>query len=438
MKSNDIRNQILNLVYKYHDTKKLEENKKDRIDYAGRVCDVDELINLVNASLDFKLTHGSYIECFEYKLSEFLDIKYVHSCNSGSSANLLAFMALTSPLLGDRQIKRNDEVITVAACFPTTISPIINYGAVPVFVDITIPEYNINVLQIESVITYKTKAIMLAHTLGNPFNIVDIKDICKKHNLWLIEDNCDSLGSKVLIDNEYRYTGTIGDIGTSSFYPAHHITTGEGGAVYTNNELLSKIILSMRDWGRDCICKSGEDNTCNHRFDKQYGNLPLGYDHKYIYSHFGYNLKMTNIIASIGCAQLDKIYDFMNKRMTNFNYLYNKLSEYEDIFILPRTIKDVIPSWFTFMICVKYDERINRDNIVKYLESKNIQTRMLFSGNILKHPCFTNDNIKYTQIGGLPNTNFVMNNGFMIGVYPGLDKEKIDYIVNCLKTFMKR
>lgn len=437
MSEEQARKQILELVNnycrKYHNAN-TEFVEGQRISYAGRVYDHQEMCNLVDSSLEFWLTSGKYTKEFEEKFSRILNIKYCCLVNSGSSANLLAFMALTSPLLGDRAIKRYDEVITVACGFPTTVAPIIQFGAVPVFVDVTIPEYNIDVKMLENALTARTKAVMLAHTLGNPFDLCIIKEFCDKNNLWLIEDNCDALGSKYIIDGEEKYTGTIGDIGTSSFYPPHHMTMGEGGAVYTNNPLLHKIILSMRDWGRDCVCSSGMDNLCKHRFDKQYSELPFGYDHKYVYSHFGYNLKATDMQAAIGVAQLDKLEDFTRKRINNFNKLFDGLYDLQDKLILPSFDKKSTPSWFGFLITCK-EEGI-RNKIVNYLENKKIQTRMLFSGNIIKHPCFDsirNDKSSYRVVGELKNTDFIMNNTFWIGVYPGMDDLKIEYMIRSIK-----
>ncbi|MDD3048715.1 MAG: lipopolysaccharide biosynthesis protein RfbH [Bacilli bacterium] len=436
------RKKILKIVgeycEKYH-TKKKTFKEGQNISYASRVYDKKEMMNLVDSSLEFWLTAGRYADEFEKKFAEFLNVKFCSLVNSGSSANLLAFMALTSPLLGERAVKRGDEVITVAAGFPTTVAPIIQYGAIPVFVDVTIPQYNIDVEQLEKAFSNKTKAIMIAHTLGNPFDIKAVKTFCDKHNLWLIEDNCDALGSKYNFNGSEKYTGTIGHIGTSSFYPPHHMTMGEGGAVYTNDQLLNKIVRSFRDWGRDCICPSGMDNLCNHRFDKQYGELPKGYDHKYVYSHFGYNLKATDMQAAIGVAQLEKFPTFIEKRIYNFNRLKKGLSDLEDKLILPEPQKDSIPSWFGFLITVK--EGINRNELVKYIESKNIQTRMLFAGNLIKHPCF--DEMRqtgegYRIIGELKNTDRIMNDTFWIGVYPGMTDGMLDYMVKTIKEYFKK
>ena len=392
-------------------------------------------MNLIDSSLEFWLTAGRYARKFENEFAKYLGVKYCSLVNSGSSANLLAFMTLTSPLLENRQIKRGDEIITVAAGFPTTVAPIIQYGAVPVFVDVTIPQYNIDVNQLNDALSDKTKAIMIAHTLGNPFNLEYITKFCKDNNLWLIEDNCDALGSTYNINGEKKLTGTIGDIGTSSFYPPHHMTMGEGGAVYTNNALLNKIMKSFRDWGRDCQCSSGQDNLCGNRFTQKYGELPIGYDHKYVYSHFGYNLKATDLQAAIGCAQLEKFPSFVKRRKYNFNRLKKGLSSLEDKLILPESAKNSDPSWFGFMITVKDG---NKNDLVQYLEDKGVQTRMLFAGNILKQPCF--DEIreyesKYRVIGNLENTDKIMNNTFWIGVYPGMTDAKLDYMIECIKSY---
>ena len=433
----EAKEEILKLVKeycdKYHNTNK-EWKEGERISYASRVYDHEEMVNLVDSSLEFWLTSGRYTKQFEEEFAKFLDVKYSASVNSGSSANLIAFMALTSPLLKERQIKRGDEIITVACGFPTTVSPIIQYGAIPVFVDITIPEYNINTEMLEKAYTEKTKAVMIAHTLGNPFPLKEVKDFCDKHNLWLIEDNCDALGSKYTINGETKFTGTIGDIGTSSFYPPHHMTMGEGGAVYTNDPLLYKIIKSFRDWGRDCSCPSGVDNLCGHRFDRQYGELPLGYDHKYVYSHFGYNLKITDMQAAVGCAQIKKLPMFGKRRRENFNKLKEGLKEIEDKMILPEATPNSDPSWFGFLITCR--PGINRNKITTYLEEHGIQTRNLFAGNLIKHPCF--DTLRETQsgyrvVGNLENTDRVMNDTFWVGVYPGMTDEKLNYMIKVIK-----
>lgn len=438
----EAREQILDLVKeyctKYHNQKK-EFKEGDRISYASRVYDQEEMVNLVDSSLEFWLTSGRYTDEFEKKLSDYLEVKYCSLVNSGSSANLAAFMALTSPLLGERQIKRGDEVITVAAGFPTTVTPMIQYGAVPVFVDVTIPQYNIDTDLLEEAYSEKTKAVMLAHTLGNPFDLQKVKEFCGKYNLWLVEDNCDALGSKYRIKGEERFTGTIGDIGTSSFYPPHHMTMGEGGAVYTNNPLLHKIIRSFRDWGRDCICPSGRDNLCGHRFDKQYGELPLGYDHKYVYSHFGYNLKATDMQAAIGCAQLLKFPSFVERRRHNFARLKAALTEANDQIILPDPCPESTPSWFGFLITCR--EGVNRNKVVQYVESKGVQTRMLFAGNLTKHPCFDQMRTRkegYRIVGDLSNTDRIMEDTFWVGVYPGMSDEMIDYMAKTIKEALNQ
>lgn len=420
----------------YHDFKEKKDLFKagDRISYAGRVFDEEDMEFLTDATLDFWLTTGRFADKFEKDFANFLGVKYVNLVNSGSSANLIAFMALTSPVLKDRSIKRGDEVITVAGGFPTTISAILQYGAIPVFVDMSIPEYNIDVTGLEDALSEKTKCVMLAHTLGNPFDLKTVKEFCEKHNLWLIEDNCDALGSKYTIDGITKYTGTWGDIGTSSFYPPHHMTMGEGGAVYTDNPLLNKLILSFRDWGRDCICKSGQDNRCGHRFDGQYGKLPSGYDHKYVYRHLGYNLKVTDMQAAVGCAQLKKLSGFIEKRRHNFDKLKSRLKVVEDKLILPVPSANSIPSWFGFLISVRENSGLDRNKITRYIERNNIQTRLLFGGNMIKQPCFDeirNGNL-YKTVGALKNTDYIMNNTFWVGVYPGMTDEMIDYMADII------
>lgn len=405
-----------------------------RIPYAGRVFDEKDMVSLVDAALEFWLTGGRYTEKFEQGLSEYLKIPYCLFVNSGSSANLLAFMSLTSPLLKERQIKPGDEIITVAAGFPTTVAPIIQYGAVPVFVDVTIPEYNIDVSRLEKARSSKTKAVMLAHTLGNPFDLLTVSDFCKKYGYWLIEDNCDALGSACTLQGEERLTGTVGDIGTSSFYPPHHMTTGEGGAVYTRDPLLWKIALSMRDWGRDCTCRPGQDNMCGQRFNHQYGQLPSGYDHKYVYSHFGYNLKATDLQAAIGVEQLKKLPGFVRQRRHNFQRLYEGLRPFEDRLILPAWKKDTNPSWFGFAITCR--EGVCRNRLVQALETNGIQTRMLFAGNLICHPCF--DSLRetgtgYRVAGSLENTGRIMNDTFWVGVYPGMSDDMLDYMVHTIQ-----
>lgn len=420
----------------YYDFKKKEDKFEEgnRISYASRVFDEKEMQALTDATLDFWLTTGRFSEQFEKEFANWIGVKFAHLVNSGSSANLIAFMTLTASELGDRQIKPGDEVITVAAGFPTTITPILQYGAVPVFVDVTVPQYNIDVTKLDKALSDKTKAVMIAHTLGNPFDIKSVKDFCDKNNLWLVEDNCDALGTKYTIDGETRYTGTWGDIGTSSFYPPHHITMGEGGCVYTNNSMLHRLILSFRDWGRDCICPSGQDNFCGHRYDGQHGELPIGYDHKYVYSHFGYNLKVTDMQAAVGCEQLKKFPYFIERRRVNWQRLKNALESVGDKLILPEPACNSEPSWFGFLISVRPECRIRRNEITQYLEQHNIQTRLLFSGNIIKHPCF--DQIrgtgKYRVDGELLNTDFIMNNSFWVGVYPGMTDEMIDYMAKII------
>ena len=433
----EAREEIKTLVAEYY--KQFKDNTPtfrpgDRINYSGRVFDEKEMCFLTDATLDFWLTTGRFTEQFEKDLASYLGVRFAHIVNSGSSANLLAFMALTAPELGDRQIKPGDEVITVACAFPTTVAPVLQYGAVPVFVDVTIPQYNIDVDQLEEALSGKTKAVILAHTLGNPFDIATVKAFCDENRLWLIEDNCDALGSEYTINGETRLTGAWGDIGTCSFYPPHHITMGEGGCVVTNDPLLSKLVLSYRDWGRDCICASGRDNRCGHRFDGQYGELPEGYDHKYVYSHLGYNLKATDMQAAIGCEQLKKLPVFTESRRHNWKRLHDTLKCIKDKLILPEPATNSDPSWFGFLISIRPGIGLNRDQITHYLEKHNIQTRLLFSGNITRHPCF--DQIRgtdaYWVAVDLTHTDFVMNNSFWVGVYPGMTDEMIDYMAECI------
>lgn len=432
-----ILEQVKEYADKFHAVKPYEEG--DRIPYARRVYGSEEMVNLVDSSLEFWLTSGRYTDEFEKKFAEYLGVKFCSLVNSGSSANLGAFMALTSPLLKERRINRGDEVITVAAGFPTTVAPVIQYGAIPVFVDVTIPQYNIDVTKLEEALSDKTKAVMIAHTLGNPFDLKAVKEFCTKHNLWLVEDNCDALGSKYTIDGEEKFTGTIGDIGTSSFYPPHHMTMGEGGAIYTDNPLLNKCIRSMRDWGRDCVCPSGRDNFCGHRFDGQYGLLPAGYDHKYVYSHFGYNLKATDLQAAVGCAQIVKFPSFVERRRHNFDRLKEGLADCQDKLILPEAAPNSRPSWFGFMMTVK--EGVDRVKVVKYIEDHGVQTRNLFAGNLTKHPCF--DELReagegYRVVGELTNTDRIMNDTFWIGVYPGMTDEMIDYMIKTIKEALNQ
>lgn len=412
----------------------------DRIPYAGRVFDREELRELVSASLEFWLTAGHYTREFERGLAEYLGVKYCSLVNSGSSANLLAFMALTSPLLGDRRVRRGDEVITVAAGFPTTVAPILQFGAVPVFVDIDIPQYNIDPTLLEQALSSRTRAVMIAHTLGNPFRLDAARQFCEEHGLWLVEDNCDALGSEYCFQGEWKKTGTIGHIGTSSFYPPHHITMGEGGAVYTDDPLLHRIVNSLRDWGRDCWCPPGRDGTCGCRFEGQFGTLPRGYDHKYVYSHLGYNLKATDMQAAIGCAQLKKLDWFVQRRRENWNYLREALDDCSDVLILPEAAPDSRPSWFGFLMTVREEAPFSRDDLAKYLEDQNIQTRNLFAGNLLRHPCF--DELRetgegYRVAGSLSNTDAVMERSFWIGVYPGMTEEKLRYMAHTIKTFIE-
>ena len=431
----DANKEILNSVKEYYKTFMVKPEYKDgdRISYASRVFDEKEMMNLADSMLEFWLTSGRYTDQFEKQLGEYLGTPFVSLVNSGSSANLCAFMALTSPLLKERQVKRGDEVITVACGFPTTITPVLQFGAVPVFVDVTIPQYNIDVTKLESALSPKTKAVMIAHTLGNPFDLKAVKEFCTKHNLWLVEDNCDALGSEYTLDGKTYKTGTVGDIGTSSFYPPHHMTMGEGGAVYTRDPLLHKIIRSMRDWGRDCICPSGMDNLCKHRFDKQYGTLPLGYDHKYTYSHFGYNLKATDLQAAIGCAQLEKFPSFVERRRENFNRLRKALESVQDKLILPEPVANSNPSWFGFLITCK--KGVDRTELVKKIEAANIQTRALFAGNLTRHPCFDQirDTDAYRIVGDLVVTDQIMKDTFWIGVYPGMTDTMIDRMAKVIK-----
>ena len=442
----EAREQIKTLVAEYyHDFKEPMESKEnfkpgDRVSYASRVYDEKEMQSLTDAMLDFWLTTGRFSKEFEKNFAEWIGVKFAHLVNSGSSANLIAFSVLTAPELGERQIKRGDEVITVACGFPTTITPILQYGAVPVFVDVTIPQYNIDTTQLEAALSSKTKAVMIAHTLGNPFDLKTVKAFCDKHNLWLIEDNCDALGTKYTIDGVTKYTGTWGDIGTSSFYPPHHMTMGEGGCVYTDNPLLNRLILSYRDWGRDCICVSGQDNMCGHRWDGQFGLLPKGYDHKYTYSHFGYNLKVTDLQAAVGVEQLKKFPGFIERRKHNWAKLRSSLETVQDKIILPVPAENSDPSWVGFLISVKPETGLDRNSVTKYVEEHNIQTRLLFSGNIIRQSCF--DEIRgtdaYRVIGNLENSDYVVNNTFWVGVYPGMTDTMIDYMAKIIKEAVSR
>lgn len=433
----EARETILQAVKEYCDIfhNKKGYRKGERIPYASRVYDSAEVCSLTDSALDFWLSAGHYTAAFEKDFAKYLGTQYCALVNSGSSANLLAFMALTSPLLGDRQVKPGDEMITVAAGFPTTVTPAIQYGVIPVFIDITIPQYNLDVTRLEAALSEKTKVVMAAHTLGNPFNLDVVKKFCSQHHLWLIEDNCDALGSKYWYNGKMQFTGTIGDIGTSSFYPPHHMTMGEGGAVYTDNSLLDRCIRSFRDWGRDCRCASGQDNLCRHRFDKQYGELPAGYDHKYVYSHFGYNLKATDMQAAVGCAQLEKLPEFVKRRRHNFTYLYKGLDKAgaKDKLFLPEPCENADPSWFGFLMTCR--EGTDRNQAVSYIEDHGIQTRMLFAGNLTRHPCF--DQMRetgagYRIAGDLRQTDRVMRDSFWVGVYPGLTDEVLEYMVQII------
>lgn len=430
------RQEIKNLVASYYHEyieKKGKFQPGDRIAYAGRVFDEKEMCGLTDALLDFWLTSGRFAEQFETEFAQWLGVRYASLVNSGSSANLIAFSALTASELGERQICRGDEVITVAAAFPTTVTPILQYGAVPVFVDVTIPQYNIDVTKLEEALSEKTKAVMIAHSLGNPFDLTEVKAFCNRHNLWLIEDNCDALGSVYELDGEEHLTGTVGDIGTSSFYPPHHMTMGEGGCVYTNDPLLHRLIRSYRDWGRDCMCPSGKDGVCGHRFDGQFGQLPKGYDHKFVYSHFGYNLKITDLQAAIGCEQLKKLPGFIMRRRHNWDRLRENLNCASDKLILPEPEPHSCPSWFGFLMTVR--EGISRERAVRYIEKRGIQTRMLFSGNLLKHPCFDRvrgDGQIYRVVSGLENTDRILRDSFWVGVYPGITDAEADYMAETI------
>ncbi|MBQ9502605.1 MAG: lipopolysaccharide biosynthesis protein RfbH [Lentisphaeria bacterium] len=440
-KVKQLHDEILQKVTEYyHLVHEPKNNAKfipgeSRVNYAGRVFDEKEMCNLVDSALEFWLTYGRYSREFEKKLAEYLGIRFALLVNSGSSANLLAFASLTSPLLGERRIRRGDEVITVACGFPTTVSPIVQYGAVPVFVDVEPGTANIATAMLEEAVSPKTKAVMIAHTLGNPFNIKAVKSVCNRHRLWLVEDNCDALGSRY----DGRFTGTWGDIGTSSFYPPHHMTMGEGGAVYTNDPLLKKIALSIRDWGRDCWCASGVDNTCGCRFTRKFGKLPLGYDHKYVYSHFGYNLKVSDMQAAVGCAQLEKFPSFVEKRKENFRRLYDGLKDLPELRLFEK-YPESDPSWFGFLITLTERAKFTRNELAKYLEEHNIQTRNLFSGNILRHPCFETlrEEEDYRVVGSLTNTDRIMNDAFWIGLYPGMGNEKLDYMIRTIREFISK
>jgi len=444
MNESELRKKISDLVKEYYEIK--FKNKKfipgkDLVRYAGRVFDEKEIQNLVDSSLDFWLTAGRYSDDFEAKFAEFVGVDYAMLTNSGSSANLLALSSLTSHLLGEKRLKEGDEVITVAAGFPTTVNPIIQNNLVPVFVDVELETYNVDVKEIEKAITPKTRAIMIAHTLGNPFNLSEILKIVEKHNLWLVEDCCDALGSKYSIHTSalpHVHTsnvGTFGHVASCSFYPAHHITLGEGGIVFTKDDTIARAVISIRDWGRDCYCKGGENNTCGKRFSSKYGDLPLGYDHKYVYSHIGYNLKVTDMQAAIGVAQIEKLPHFIQKRKENFKKWTNIFKQYEEFFILPKATENSDPSWFAYPLSVKETAPFTRNEIADYLNSKKIETRNLFAGNMVKQPAYLN--IKKRVIGDLKNTDFIMNNTFFLGVYPGLTDDMINYVAEVLKDFIK-
>lgn len=440
----EARSKILDIVGEYCDRYHNADKDKpyvrgNRIPYAGRVYDRREMMNLTDSALEFWLTMGRYTDSFEKGLARYIGVPFADAVGSGSSANLLAFMALTCGQLGERAIKRGDEIITVAAGFPTTVTPALNYGAVPVFVDVKIPEYNINASKLEDALSDRTKAVMVAHTLGNPFDLKTVSEFCRKHRLWLIEDNCDALGSRYFIDGAWKMTGSVGDIGTSSFYPPHHMTMGEGGAVYTKDPVLQKLMLSLRDWGRDCVCKTGQDNRCGHRFDGQYGELPKGYDHKYVYSTFGYNLGITDMQAAVGCAQLEKLPKFTEKRKHNWQFLKEELECVSDRVILPEAEKDSDPSWFGF--CMTLREGIDRTRVLDHLESQGVQTRLLFAGNLIKHPCFDglrgNDSV-YRTAGELKNTDIITERTFWIGVYPGMTEDRLTYMAEMVKEAVKK
>ncbi len=434
--SSKLRQEILEKVKELYKLEHEEKNKKfilgeSKITFAGRIYDEEEMVNLVDSSLDFWLTAGKYSDEFEADFADYMEQKYCLLVNSGSSANLVAFATLTSPKLGDKALKPGDEVITVAAGFPTTVNPIIQYGITPVFVDIELETYNIKVSELEKALSDKTKAVMIAHTLGNPFNLKAVTEFCKKHDLFLVEDCCDAVGSTY----DGQMVGTFGDLATVSFYPAHHMTMGEGGGVLTSNAIHHKNAMSFRDWGRDCYCGGGSDNTCGRRFSMQFGTLPYGYDHKYVYSHIGYNLKVSDMQASIGVAQLKKLPKFVQARKDNFNKLYDGLKKYEEYLILPKATENSNPSWFGFMLCTRENDKFTRLELSKYLEDNKILTRQLFAGNLLRQPAY--ENIKHRVVGELTNTDYVMNNGIFIGVYPGLTDEKINYMIAQFESFFK-
>jgi len=439
----EMHGEILALVREYyrrfHKREASACREGGRIPYAGRVYDEEEMASLTDAALEFWLTQGRYTDAFEAALAEYLGVAHCSLVNSGSSANLAAFMALTADELGERRIRRGDEVITVAAGFPTTVSPVVQYGAVPVFVDVTIPEYNINTDMLEKAVSDRTKAVILAHTLGNPFPVQEVKDFCEKYHLWLIEDNCDALGSECFYNGKWKKTGTFGDIATCSFYPPHHITLGEGGAVCTDHPQLHRLVNSFRDWGRDCWCRPGADDTCKHRYTQQFGALPAGYDHKYVYSHFGYNLKATDLQAAIGCAQMKKLPGFVKARRENWAYLRNSLADISDRILLPQEGDGTRPSWFGFLMTVREDAGFSRNELAEHLEKENIQTRVLFAGNLLKHPCFDRmrkDKEGFRVAGSLENTDRIMDQSLWVGVYPGMSQEMLDVMVRKIREFV--
>jgi CDP-4-dehydro-6-deoxyglucose reductase, E1 len=429
-----LRNKVKEAALEYYQFKHVKPagsfQPGDRVPYAGRVFNEEEIVNLIDASLDFWLTEGRFSQDFSEKIADFLDVENVILTNSGSSANLLAFSALTSEKLGEKRLKPGEEVISVAAGFPSTVTPIIQNNLIPVFVDVTLPTYNIDIRQLEAAINPLTRAVFIAHTLGNPFDIDAVMKLAHKHDLWVIEDNCDSFGSKY----KGRYTGTFGHMATISFYPAHHITTGEGGAVITKDEKLAAIIRSFRDWGRDCYCAGGENNTCGKRFSQQFGTLPYGYDHKYVYSEIGYNLKMTDLQAAIGSAQMEKLHGFCESRKSNFNRHYRIFSKYNRFFILPEATKDSDPAWFSFIVTLKKDTPFSREELVNYLNNNLIETRNLFAGNMTRHPCFKN--VKYKVQGTLTNTDYIMDHTFFLGTYPGLTEDMFSHIEKILGEFL--
>jgi len=430
----ELREQVFQAVQEYYKHKfqpRAFVAGQTYIPASGKVFDQQELVKLVDSSLDFWLTTGRYAAEFEERFAQWMGVKHCLLVNSGSSANLVALSALTSPKLGEKQLKPGDEVITVAAGFPTTVNPIFQNQLIPVFLDVKLPGYDLDIEQLESALSEKTKAIMIAHTLGNPFNLEAVMAFAEKHDLWVVEDNCDAVGSLY----KGQKTGTFGHLATVSFYPAHHMTMGEGGAVLTSDTRLKKIVESFRDWGRDCWCPPGVDNTCNKRFGWQLGDLPFGYDHKYTYSHVGYNLKMTDMQAAVGVAQLDKLPGFIKKRRENFDFLHQKLQELQDVLILPEASPDSEPSWFGFPIFVKENAPFSRNDLVKHLEEKRIGTRLLFGGNLLRQPLY--QGLNYRVIGDLSNADKIMEGVFWIGVFPGLTKEMLEYVAETMRAFCR-